>query len=720
MSCHKCIIATCSAVLFLVCLNQNVQAQQPTWRKIQPMTTARYFSGAAPISDHEVLVIGGYTSVPGGSASCEVIDVVGGTVSPASSLLQGRVDFAMVQLPDSNVVVLGGESSGVVGSIEIYDRVKRNWSKLGDLVVPRRQLTALLLTPTKILTVGGRNADLTCLWDCEIFDLATGTSHRVQNFPVITSLCKVLWTSEGKIVAFGGREGGPGSLRHKELYEFDVNSETWHRLGAYPTEIYFPYVVNLQNGKLFSTGGSYQETGSERNDYSDLLAIESEAGFDSVGHLNGHRALHCATLFDDDNVIVIGGARDDGKPLTSCEIVDPILGTSIDGPALNDARDLFAVVRLKPSSKRVNKVDAVIVAIGGRKEGGSPIQSVEVLDVQCDGLGQIDLMTNVIDVKVNGSAQWYGKRIRLTDTSQNDSGSAWYTRKLSIKNGFESDFMFRISNGSDRTQPDGGDPGADGIAFVLQNSATTALGHYGKGIGYAGISKSIAVEFDTYFNFESNDLNGNHVAIQSGGVLENQAVHAAPYLLGSAGAIETIHNDGRPYYGRITYDGSSLFVYLNETGIFEEPILTVANLNMPSLLGTGSEQTVWMGFTSATGIAWAQHEILEWKIRGCVRAMVPSAIEQESTAEESTTTFELSPNPVNSVLSIKIPVNILGDVKVQICDVQGTPMICVGNGSSPMHGEILRVDTSSLPPGCYMVRIESPRAIACSSLVVVH
>jgi len=720
MNYFKCLNVVSGAAILLSGLHIETKAQQKVWRKIQPMSTARYFSKAAPISDHEILVIGGYTSDLASTASCEVIDVLTGTVSEAESLVTGRTEFGMVQLPDSNIVVLGGENAGPISSIELYDRGSKKWIKIGDLLVPRRQLTAQLISPTKILTVGGRSRDLSCLRDCEIFDLKTRKSHIVQDYPVLTSLCMVERTSDGTIVAFGGREGGPGSLRHKEIYAFDMASEKWRLHGSYPNAIYFPYVVTLNDGRLFSTGGSYQESGNSDNQYSDLLAIESSAEFDSVGHLLGPRDLHCSSLFDDESVIVVGGANDKGYLLSSCEIVDPEAGTSVAGPELNDVRDLFNIVRLKPAALKERLINSVLVAIGGRGEDGNPTKSVEVLEVSCDGQKLVDLMALAGAVKVNGSATWFGRRLRLTDTAQNDSGSAWYVNRISIRTGFETDFTFRIGSGNDKTQPDGGDPGADGIAFVVQNSSTKALGRFGKGIGYAGIPKSIAVEFDTYFNFESNDPNGNHVAVQTGGTLANQVDHKAPFLLGSSSTLETIHNDGRPYFARISYDGNAMYVYVNETGVFTTPVLTVTNVNISSLIGLGPDPTVWMGFTSATGIAWAQHEILDWKIRGCVEVRTPSDVEYGATSTEGQVKIELSPNPVNAVLTLTITGDVTQASTVQIFDVRGATVLSQSLGLSRTVGEQIPIDVSTLPVGCYIVRVECGKSAISSQLLVVH
>lgn len=48
--------------------------------------------------------------------------------------------------------------------------------------------------------------------------------------------------------------------------------------------------------------------------------------------------------------------------------------------------------------------------------------------------------------------------------------------------------------------------GGDGFAFVLQRdpNGTAALGAGGRGLGYEGIANSVAVEFDTWFNPDTN------------------------------------------------------------------------------------------------------------------------------------------------------------------------------------------------------------------------
>ena len=69
--------------------------------------------------------------------------------------------------------------------------------------------------------------------------------------------------------------------------------------------------------------------------------------------------------------------------------------------------------------------------------------------------------------------------------------------------------------------------GADGFAFVIQSQSETALGLPGKGLGYEGINNSLAVEFDTFFNYDNLDAYENHISVQTKGWRQpNEANHS--------------------------------------------------------------------------------------------------------------------------------------------------------------------------------------------------
>ena len=72
-----------------------------------------------------------------------------------------------------------------------------------------------------------------------------------------------------------------------------------------------------------------------------------------------------------------------------------------------------------------------------------------------------------------------GKVLRLTPAQPNRSGAVWSLEKQPVGFGFDTTFHFRL------TGQGGLGRGADGFAFVLQNSGPEALGGRGSAGGFA-------------------------------------------------------------------------------------------------------------------------------------------------------------------------------------------------------------------------------------------
>jgi len=105
-------------------------------------------------------------------------------------------------------------------------------------------------------------------------------------------------------------------------------------------------------------------------------------------------------------------------------------------------------------------------------------------------------------------------------------GSAWNPAPIDLMRDF--DYTFRMFLGST-------DYGSDGIMFVLQNQGLRALGGadsigiwmgYGNEPGTDGIAPSVAVEVDTYYNFEEPDPLYDHVAIDLNGSIKHEGAAA--------------------------------------------------------------------------------------------------------------------------------------------------------------------------------------------------
>lgn len=209
-------------------------------------------------------------------------------------------------------------------------------------------------------------------------------------------------------------------------------------------------------------------------------------------------------------------------------------------------------------------------------------------------------LTFVNDAKTVGNA------VSLNDATGSSRGALWYTAdKMGVASGFTTTFKFNIA---DRLSS-----GADGFAFVVQNTSPTAIGADGGGIGYGtnpvfnhqpGIANSVAVEFDV-FNNTGGWADGSaprSVSVQSRGTLENSP--DAAYSFGSASLPDI--GTGATHEVTIVYTPGIMNVLLDNTLILSSAI-TLDMLNLDA-------GRAWVGFTAATGGAAAaeSHQIQSW------------------------------------------------------------------------------------------------------------
>lgn len=119
---------------------------------------------------------------------------------------------------------------------------------------------------------------------------------------------------------------------------------------------------------------------------------------------------------------------------------------------------------------------------------------------------------NVTDFSITGAAVYTGGGcFRLTPEAVGQGGTLWYRQRISLASDF--DIKATVYLGvNDQT-------GADGMAFVLQTLSNT-FGNTGGGLGYGGLSPSLAVEMDTWNN--ANDPVFDHIALMRNGVTDHQ------------------------------------------------------------------------------------------------------------------------------------------------------------------------------------------------------
>ncbi|HEY1124847.1 MAG TPA: PEPxxWA-CTERM sorting domain-containing protein [Sphingobium sp.] len=214
-------------------------------------------------------------------------------------------------------------------------------------------------------------------------------------------------------------------------------------------------------------------------------------------------------------------------------------------------------------------------------------------------------------LQINGSAaatNIAGRDVmRLTPPQGNSGGSVFNTQAIALTNdyGFSTRFTFNIGSNGDTPY---GPIGADGIAFVIQ-TVSNNVGGTGGGMGYAGISPSVAVEFDTYSNGFDPDFNGNltannHIAIMQNGDSTNHLAYAnvASTLNLSGGSDITAFVD---------YNGATnlMEVRWSTDGLRPGSAGLSYTIDLGSLFGTNP---VFVGFTGGTGANWSEQDIVNW------------------------------------------------------------------------------------------------------------
>jgi hypothetical protein len=201
------------------------------------------------------------------------------------------------------------------------------------------------------------------------------------------------------------------------------------------------------------------------------------------------------------------------------------------------------------------------------------------------------------------NAAQQGAKVRLTSAGADQRGALWHKGQVDVVDGFASEFLFQVSSPGGLVNAQDGAPGADGMAFVLQNSTGVAIGTTGGTMAY-DIPNSIALEFDTWTNLGFLDPNGNHVSIHTNGTLTNSPSEAVS--IGAAPATVNL-SGGEIQHCRLEYEPGQMRIYLNDMDqpLVTAPVLLSSLLDLP--IGTA-----WVGFTAATASSWENHELLYW------------------------------------------------------------------------------------------------------------
>eukprot|EP00753_Platysulcus_tardus_P014246 PLAT4254.1.p1 GENE.PLAT4254.1~~PLAT4254.1.p1 ORF type:complete len:405 (+),score=169.26 PLAT4254.1:360-1574(+) len=243
----------------------------------------------------------------------------------------------------------------------------------------------------------------------------------------------------------------------------------------------------------------------------------------------------------------------------------------------------------------------------------APRVGAETPGTVSEGVYQWNDFCSTIGVTLNGltSKATLEDRValRLVPSAQSVTGSAFRTLPLRGVVNMQTQFTFRLSEMEDG--------GGDGFAFVMQRESPYVVGADSSGLGYAGITNGIAVEFDLYANKDYGEKSP-HIAVH---------MAAGPSAVLRASEHSARVQDGlREYLALPTADVTRtvlLSYSLQPDGharlSIEVDSTAINTVALPAhdvaKLGWQDANDLYVGFTASTGGgAFMNVDILDWSL----------------------------------------------------------------------------------------------------------
>ena len=284
------------------------------WHATGSMSTSRTAHAAVLLKSGEALVVGGFNST-GMVGSAELYNPVAATWTVTGSLNVARDYATATLLPSGEVLVAGG---CCVKQAELYDPTTGAWTVTGSLTTGRYLHSATLLQDGKVLVVGGLSgtgALAFSLATAELYDPATGMWTRTGSLHSARAAHTATLLPSGEVLVAGGcygRRCGYG-LASGELY--DPTTGTWSLTGSMTMAHSAHTATLLPDGRVLAAGGNFAGAVAE-------VYEPSTSTWTPTGSMSTRRAWFTATLLLTGRVLVAGGL----SGLASAELYDPSTG----------------------------------------------------------------------------------------------------------------------------------------------------------------------------------------------------------------------------------------------------------------------------------------------------------------------------------------------------------------------------------------------------------
>jgi hypothetical protein len=224
-----------------------------------------------------------------------------------------------------------------------------------------------------------------------------------------------------------------------------------------------------------------------------------------------------------------------------------------------------------------------------------------------------------------GAASLHDGAIRIVPAAPDQAGAVWLPGAFPVGHDFTTTFAFRLGEGANGWR-------ADGLAFVLaaDPSGLGDASRYGGSMGFEGLARSVAVEFDTFDN--GQEPGDNHVAVSIDGVLANLAA-GNPYGTTGCDAAGTPFclSNGNVWTATVAYDAEAgeMSVSVRDGVAAADHVIAGFSFDLKAAVGNRYH----MGISAGTGGGHMAHDLLSWSVEGgpgtpaaTARAAIPEPV----------------------------------------------------------------------------------------------
>jgi uncharacterized repeat protein (TIGR01451 family) len=275
--------------------------------------------------------------------------------------------------PQINSVSASGGGSATASTTDstiISPITGATWATTGNMISPRAEHTATLLSSGQVLVTGGVNlatGPVLAIAGAELYNPTSGAFTSVGNMTTARAQHTATQlngaAAPGNILIAGGfATTSVDTSATAELYNPTANTFT-ATTGSMTTARFGHTATLLPNGQVLIAGGRANNTGTGYLASAELFN-PATGTFTATGNMTTARIYHSATLLANGQVLIAGGKADGATFLNTAELYDPATGkfTAI-ASTMSSAREAHTASTLSDGT--------VLLAGGGVSNSGT-------------------------------------------------------------------------------------------------------------------------------------------------------------------------------------------------------------------------------------------------------------------------------------------------------------------------------------------------------------